>query len=134
MLLATHDAEEVWDLCDRVGVLERGHLLAVDTTAALRHRAGNDRYRLWIRSADAPGVMARAAGLGSPLSPRGPTIEAGWEEFECGIEGNAEGAARLLAALGAEGQVLARFERVAPSLADLIERVLRPAGRGAPHA
>lgn len=134
VLLATHDAEEVWDLCDRVGVLERGRLLAVDATATLRHRAGNDRYRLWVRRDEVPRVASRAAALDSPLVPRGPTAEAGWDEFECGIAGEVEGAARLLAALTADGHALARFERVAPSLADLIERVLRPTNAGAPHA
>lgn len=124
VLLATHDADEVWDLCDRVGVLERGRLLAVDKTAVLRHRAGNDRFRLWIRTEAGDAARTAAAGVGIALERRGPTIEPGWEEFECPISGTAESAARVLGALVHAGHDIARFERTAPSLADLIERVL----------
>jgi ABC-2 type transport system ATP-binding protein len=40
VVLATHDLDEAETLCDRVAVLNRGRLLAVDTPAALRQRAG----------------------------------------------------------------------------------------------
>ena len=129
VLLATHDADEVWDLCDRVGVLERGRLLAVDETSALRYRAASDRYRVWIRASDGAAAVARAAAAGIALQRRGAAAEAGWDEFECTILDGTEGAARALALLSADGGAVARFERAAPSLADLIERVL-----GSAHA
>lgn len=121
VLLATHDADEVWDLCDRVGVLERGRLLAVEGTARLRHRAGGDRHRLWLRASAA---AAAAAALGVPLEDAGESVEDGWQEFECVLPGGADGAAAALARLSAAGLAVARFERTEPSLADLIERVL----------
>lgn len=127
VLLATHDADEVWELCDRVGVLERGRLLAVDATEALRYRAGTDRFLLWLRASDGPEAVAHAAAAGITLQRRGAAAEAGWDEFECTITGGADGAARVLALLGASGRAVARFERAAPSLADLIERVLSSA-------
>jgi ABC-2 type transport system ATP-binding protein len=127
VLLATHDADEVWDLCDRVGVLERGRLLAVEETALLRHRSGGDRHRLWLRSSDAE---AAARTLGLPLEPLGATVETGWDEYACVIAGGAAGAADALGRLGAAGIAVARFERTEPSLADLIERVLSTAGPG----
>ena len=131
VLLATHDADEVWDLCDRVGVLERGRLLAVDATAVLRHRAGSDRFGLWLRTGEQIAATNAAATAGLTLVRRGAAIEAGWEEFECTITGGAEGAARALALIAADGRSVARFERAAPSLADLIERVLaRAPGAG----
>jgi ABC-2 type transport system ATP-binding protein len=40
ILLATHDLAEAEALCDRVAVLDRGRLVAVDTPAGLRQRAG----------------------------------------------------------------------------------------------
>lgn len=139
VLLATHDADEVWDLCDRVGVLERGRLLAVDRTAVLRFRSGSDRFRLWMRSADGAAAIAHSAAAGLTLQRRGATAESGWDEFECAVPGGTEGAARALAILGAEGRAVARFERAAPTLADLIERVLASAPganatAGAAHA
>lgn len=126
VLLATHDADEVWDLCDRVGVLERGRLLAVEETTLLRHRTGGDRHRLWLRS----GTDAEArAAAGITLEPCGPAIEDGWAEFACVLPGGAAGAAELLARLAAAGIAVARLERSEPSLADLIERVLATAAR-----
>lgn len=124
VLLATHDADEVWELCHRVGVLERGRLLAVDETSVLRHRAGSDRFLIWLRASHATGIAARAGAAGIPLRRRGAAAEVGWEEHECNIQGGAEGAARALATFGTDSGNVARFERVAPSLADLIERVV----------
>ena len=127
VLLATHDADEVWDLCDRVGVLERGRLLAVDETSVLRYRAGSDRFRLWLRASDGAAAVARAAAAGIALQRRGAAAEEGWDEFECAIPDGADGAAHALALFSADGRAVARFERSAPSLADLIERVLASA-------
>jgi ABC-2 type transport system ATP-binding protein len=134
VLLATHDADEVWELCDRVGVLERGRLLAVDATSVLRHRAGSDRFRVWVRAASSGATTERAAGAGIRLERRGVAAEPGWEEFECAIEGGAEGAARAMAVLADGDGNLSRFERAAPSLADLIERVVGPAAGKPAHA
>ena len=133
VLLATHNAEEVWDLCDRVAVLERGRLLAVDATTTLRHRAGGDRCRVWVRSAEAERALAAGAAAGFRLEQRGAAPEDGWEELLGAIGGGAEGAARVLAAIGAEGRAVARFERDQPTLADLIARVLATAP-GVQHA
>ena len=124
VLLATHDTEEVWELCDRVGVLDRGRLLAVDETSELRHRAGSDRFRLWIRADDGPAALGAATNAGLALERRGAAIDAGWDEYECTITGGAEGAARALAVIGGDGRAVARLERETPSLADLIERVV----------
>lgn len=134
VLLATHDADEVWELCDRVGVLERGRLLAVDRTEVLRHRAGSDRFRLWVRETGASAVVSRSVAAGLTLRRRGATAEVGWDEYECAVDGGADGAARALAALGGADSDVSRFERDVPSLADLIERVVA-APRGEPaHA
>ena len=124
VLLATHDAEEVWELCDRVGVLERGRLLAVDSTSVLRNRAGRAAYDVWLRAADGPGAALQLAAAGHALERLGEAEESGWDRFRCAIGGGAADAASVLALLAGNGRAVARFERVAPSLADLIERVL----------
>jgi ABC-2 type transport system ATP-binding protein len=134
VLLATHDADEVWDLCDRVAVLERGRLLAVDKTSLLRHRAGSDRIRLWLRGPDGPAAAERAAVGGILLARRGAAMEAGWDEYECEIADGADGASRVLATLTSGGFAVARLENAPPSLADLIERVLRSTIATGPHA
>lgn len=133
VLLATHDADEVWELCDRVGVLERGRLLALDATAVLRHRAGSDRYRVWVHEGDRALLEGQARSRGYALTNNGAAAESGWREHETSIPEGTEGAARFLSALTGAGARIARFERVAPSLADLIERVVTGA-RGGPDA
>lgn len=130
VLLATHDTEEVWELCDRVGVLDRGRLLAVDATRELRDRAGSDRFRVWLRGVDGPAAIEDAMRAGLTLERRGPTVDAGWDEFECTISGGADGAARALAVIAGGARAVARLERATPSLADLIERVLATAPEG----
>jgi len=130
VLLATHDADEVWELCDRVGVLERGRLLAVDRTAVLRHQAGTDGIRLWLREGAVEQALALATRAGFVLARRGPAVEAGWEEVECPLRGEAEVSARLVSALVQGGVEVARCERRSPSLADLIERVLALSAAG----
>lgn len=130
VLLATHDADEVWDLCDRVAVLERGRLLTVDGTAALRHRTGGAQYEVWL----AAGTLAQAtrvlAPFGAELTGASPAVEAGWETVRATVPGDAARAAAALAALHAASIPVSRFARVAPSLADLIERVVRTSGGG----
>lgn len=134
VLLATHDADEVWELCDRVGVLHRGRLLAVDGTARMRHRAGSDRFMVWLRASAAEPVVARATVAGVTLRRRGPAPEEGWDEFSCDIAGGVDAAARTLGILAASAADVARFERSTPSLADLIERVVAAPGKEVPHA
>jgi len=124
VLLATHDAEEVWELCDRVAVLERGRLLAVDATRVLRDRAGSAHYEVWLRVADGPNAVARLHSQGYTLTRVGPAAEPGWDRFRCALAGGADEAAKVLTVLAANGRGVARFERGAPSLADLIERVV----------
>jgi ABC-2 type transport system ATP-binding protein len=50
VLLATHDADDAWELCDRVAVLHRGRLLAVDETTRLRARFGGPQHSLIVNS------------------------------------------------------------------------------------
>jgi ABC-2 type transport system ATP-binding protein len=134
VLLATHDAEEVWDLCDRVGVLERGRLLEMDATARLRDRAGNDRYRAWVRTAQRGAATEHARAAGVTVSRSADATEAGWTELEFDVPGGADAASRVVAALGANGTAVARFDRVAPTLADLIERVVARNAQGGARA
>jgi ABC-type multidrug transport system ATPase subunit len=126
-LLATHDAEDVWDLCERVGVLHQGRMVDVDRTAVLRDRAVGDRYLAWVRADDATSSAERAQRAGARVLRSAAAVESGWHEVALEVRGSAGDAARVLAALTSSGAAVARFERVAPSLADLIERVL-PAG------
>ncbi len=124
VLLATHNAEEALDLCDRLAVLHHGELLAVGTVDELRAQAGDDGYRASIRppagwsEADLRGREgAHELTLSAPNN-------AGWLTLDVRIPGGPEQAARVLAMLGADGVQVARFEPVELTLAELLERIV----------
>jgi hypothetical protein len=58
----------------------------------------------------------------------------GWTLIECHVPGGADEAAHVLAALTGAGVVVAGFDRLELSLADLIERIVRTRAPGAPDA
>jgi len=58
VLVATHDADDAWELCDRVAILHRGRVLASDETARLRARFGGAQQAVVIDAPDAPRARA----------------------------------------------------------------------------
>lgn len=130
ILLATHDAEEVWELCDRVGVLEQGRLLSVGATSSLRQRAGGAEHELWVRASDVSAALAAFAQAEVVARRLGPADDPAWERLRCAIPGGTQEAADWLGRLQSRSIAVGHFERVAPSLADLIERVLADAKAG----
>jgi ABC-2 type transport system ATP-binding protein len=123
VLLATHDQAEVSELCDRVGILERGKLLAVGATVDLVRRLQIHRYRVWTRQPD-HAVFASLGSRGAGMSAERHRTDAdGWTRIDLEIPEGADEAARVLARLTAEGVTVSRFERVELPLAELIERV-----------
>jgi len=127
-MLATHSTEEAVDLCDRIGILDEGRLVTRGTAEELARRFGGDRYRLWTDEASAGRIGAlldgRAAGQLRRLEP-----EEGWSRFELELPGGPEAAADLTGRLVAAGVRVAGLEKVAVSLAELIEGIVREAGR-----
>jgi ABC-2 type transport system ATP-binding protein len=124
VLLATHNAEEAFGLCDRVGVLDRGRLVAVGPTSELASQVGENRFMLWVR----PPEKAVVASLVTRGVLRGPTEFVaetdGWYRFECDLRGGLTGAAEAIAFLAQAGVSVGRCEPVKLSLADLLERLL----------
>ena len=128
VLLATHNAEEALELCDRVAVLNRGRLLATGTAQSLARELGNDRFRLWTSDPQHPGIAALAErGVVGEITVR-PSDESGWSVLEMDVPGGLERAAQVVAFLTEQGVAIARFEHVELSLADLIERVVEQRG------
>ena len=124
VLLATHNAEEAFELCDRVGVLHKGRVVAVGQTSELARDVGEDRFALWLRPARQQAIDALVA-RGVILDARQfDAEEAGWSRIECDLRDGLEGAAEAVAYLTSVGVQIARCEPVKLSLADLLERVL----------
>lgn len=125
VLLATHDHEEVTELCDRVGVLDRGRLLAVGETERILAESSNRSYELWTPSADHPALADAVAAQGGRIVNRSqaPADEAGWHRVRLRLPGSERGAAEFMATLAAAGIAVSRFQRDDLSLADLLERV-----------
>jgi ABC-2 type transport system ATP-binding protein len=124
VLLATHNAEEAFELCDRVGVLHRGRLIAVGQTADLAKDVGEDRFAVWIRPGDDTPLQSLAAGGVIRTPTDGVREPDGWTRFEFDVPDGLEGAAHVVTELARRGVSVARCEKVKLSLAELLERVL----------
>lgn len=131
VLLATHSADEAFDLCDRVGVLHKGRLIAVGATAELAATVAEERYALWTQG-DATAALRSLAATGAVGRIDPPVDEPnGWVRTELEIPGGDDAAADVVAALNRADIRVARCERLALSLADLLERTLQHFGRPA---
>lgn len=131
VLLATHNAEEAFHLCDRVGVLHAGMLVALGAAADLARAAGAELYRLVTRAPNHPlfaELVREGVVHGCAVTA---AREDGWATVELRLGGGVSGAAAVLERLVGAGVPVALFEQVALPLAELIERLV--AG-GAPHA
>ncbi len=120
VLLATHDADEALDLCDRLGVLHHGRMVAEGTARQLAARAGHRRWRLLVPAPDIdralgqlPEGFARADGASAE----------GWVPLEGDVDGGPVAAAALLASLVTARVPVSEFGPVPLRLADLIERL-----------
>jgi ABC-2 type transport system ATP-binding protein len=128
VLLATHSADEAFELCDRVAILNKGRILHIGPTEALVHRFGDDRYRIWTTTPTHEAVENLVnAGLGAnPM--RHPTDEEGWTRIDVDVPGGLLRAAETVRFLTERGMVVARFERMRLSLGELIQRVIAQEG------
>ena len=107
-------------------------MLAVGTAADLSREVGENRHRVWTRVPDHPSFAALAARKTVEIHGYGTAAD-GWTPVDVNIPGGPDRAAEALAFLSASGAEIAAFERVRPSLADLIERVVEHRGMRA-HA
>jgi ABC-2 type transport system ATP-binding protein len=123
ILLATHTAEEVLELCHRVAVLHRGRLLASGPVSALAAAVAEHRFAVWTCTPDHP-ALAAAGARRVPLAGDRAAAD-GWTRVEIAVPGGHHESASLLARLAAAGVQVSRFEPVTLPLAELIERVVR---------
>jgi ABC-2 type transport system ATP-binding protein len=86
IVLTTHDMDEAADLCDRVGIVDHGKLLALDTPEALtRGMAGQSVLDLSVVPAERDDVEALLSAVGSlPGVERGERVAAAGPVFPGG--------------------------------------------------
>ncbi len=127
VIIATHSAEEAFDLCHRVAVLDRGKMLALGVAAELAQELAGNRYMVWTTQPEHP-LLAPLRSQGDDDREAAPValrdLE-GWHPVTLEIEGGAAGAAALLERLVAGGVPIAALERIPVSLAALIDRVVQ---------
>lgn len=121
VILATHNADEAFNYCDRVAVLHQGSVAAVGSASELSSRFVPEVYRVWTPTPNHHcfGLLARR-GLVSELMAR---LDAGdGSTVECVIA--AGRAAEVLRHLVETGVTVSRFERAASQLPTLIARIV----------
>ncbi len=132
VVIATHGADEAFDLCDRVAVLHAGQVVAQGRAAELTGALVADRVLMWTSEPDhpilarpervMPGVL-RLSDLSRPSDRTVGDVAGNWRALTFLVPGGAAGSAAWLARLVAAGVPVARLEPVRPSLADLLEEL-----------
>lgn len=129
VLLATHSAEEAFELCDRVAILEQGRLVAAGRIRDLIGEVTEDSYHLEVR-ADHLHLALTLLDDVEPL-PSTSGVEGSWLTLRARIVGGADGAAEALSLLTRSGIAVSNFQRADLSLAELIEKVVARRNGGA---
>lgn len=128
VILATHNAEEAFELCDRVGVLHQGRLLASGVAGELSREFLGVRYRVTTRQPDHAAIASlESQGVMVIRDDRRDGSLDGWQHVILQMEPGHDPSS-VLALLVGKGVSIAAFEPVRASLADLIEGVVRADG------
>ena len=123
-MLATHNAEEAFELCDRVAVLDHGRLLASGAAHQLARDHLGVRYRvLTTDPLHAAFQDLSSRGVWTIVSTAPAEGDGGWIGVTIRLGAQADADA-VLASLVGSGARVAGFEPLRPSLADLIEGVV----------
>ena len=123
VLLATHSADEAFELCDRVAVMDRGRLLAQGAATDLADHYLGARYRLLTSEPDHPALVAALDRTNAVLLGRAADAGA-LHALTLRLGAGHESAPVVLSAIVRAGVSVARFEQVPLQLADLIESVM----------
>ena len=126
VLLATHSADEAFELCDRVAILNQGRVIVSGETEKLMIQFSDERYRLLTRTPSHPAFDALVArGMARDQRVHEGSDE-GWVRIDFDVPGGFDRAAEVVAFLAERGVAVAQFERVRLSLGELIQRVIGP--------
>lgn len=130
VLLATHDADEAFELCDRLAVLDRGRVVAQGTARDLAARVDEHRIRIVVPEGETEAASILLAEAGLPVRVEEIRPEPGWVALRTAVEGGSAAGAALLARLVEGGLTVGEMAPVPVPLADIIETLVSGAHRG----
>lgn len=117
VLLATHNMAEADELCDRLAIIDRGRVIALDTPAALKRTIGaKDVIHLNIESAIDPAETI-AARFGTTGRRQRADDDVSWLSVRCSVA--EEVLPSLLEALRRQGVIVRRIDVEPVSLEDV---------------
>jgi ABC-2 type transport system ATP-binding protein len=122
VLLATHDADEAFNLCNRVAILDKGAIVAEGTAHDLAFDVFGSQHVLTTDTPDHPvlgGLEQR-----SMLEILSVEREGDWSRLRLRINGGNAEASQILREIIASGMTVSSFSRETRTLADLIEGVI----------
>lgn len=125
VLLATHSADEAFELCDRLAVLDRGRIVADGTATDLARKAGHSRYRLLVPAEHLASARQLLHVNGWSSFTAVLEAEDGWRGLEGELTGGPAEAGLITRTLVENGIPVGEIGRVQPTLADIIERLVR---------
>lgn len=126
ILLATHDHEEVTELCDRVAVLDEGKVIAVGETEALLASSRAKLCSIWTPDPQHAALERCVRAAGARILATEPVVlndGIGWSRVRIELQGDEGLAADLLTSIVGAGVPVSRYTRDDLSLADLLGRM-----------
>lgn len=131
VVLATHDADEAFNLCRRVAILDRGALVAEGSARDLAYDVLGARHRVTVDQPDHAALAQLASEGALAVIGREPADAAGWSRVTLRLPSNEDAASGVVARLVSAGVRVAGMEKLEASLADLIDAVLARQRAGA---
>ena len=122
VLLATHDADEAFNLCNRVAILDKGAIVAEGTAHDLAFDVFGSQHVLTTDTPDHP-VLGELEQR-SMLEILSVEREGNWSRLRVRINGGNAEASRILREIIESGMTVSSFSRETRTLADLIEGVI----------
>lgn len=130
VILATHDAEEALELCDRLAVLDHGQIVAQGTASELAGIAGEQRFRVVLERGQEAVALRVLADIGlTSFTPTPAAPTDGWIALEGDLPGGERPSASALRTLLDAHVTVAEFGKIPMPLADIIERLVARGGR-----
>jgi ABC-2 type transport system ATP-binding protein len=120
--MSSHILEDVEKVCDRVGIIDRGRLVADATMAELQARFAEPVFAIEFE----PGQAAAGADLVTVLehSTLVEGIGRDGPVLRVAVKDAARAGPEILRILASSGVHIARFERLRPSLEDVFLRLV----------